>query len=95
MNNWALIVFWFGAFADFWTTRKGLEAGFREGNPVIKYILDNLPYDSEVELAGIKFVFFAVALTLGAPTWFWFVMGAAQIVVAYFNFQKLRKARVL
>lgn len=89
------VVFWIGAFADFWTTRIGLDAGFREGNPLVRYVLDKLPFDSEVELAGIKLVVFGMLVLLNLPEWAFYVFGVAQMLAAAHNYRLLRKARVL
>ena len=89
------VVVWIGAFRDFWTTRKGLEAGFREGNPLVRYVLDKLPFDSEIELAGIKLVVFIMLVLLNMPEWAFYVFGVAQKLAALHNFRLLRKAGVM
>ena len=89
------IIFWVGAFADFYTTRIGLAAGFREGNPLVRYVLDKLPFDSEIELAGIKLVVFIMLVLLGIPEIGFYIFGAAQFLAAANNFRLLRKAGVM
>ena len=90
-----IVVYWIGAFLDFATTRKGLRAGFREGNPLVRYVLDKLPYDSEVELAGLKVVIFSALFLLQAPAWVFYALGALQFAAALHNFRLLKKAHVV
>ena len=92
---WPHLVFWVGAAADFWTTRKGLKNGFREGNPVVKYVLDKLPYDSESELMGLKVLIWVVGMVAGAPGWFFWGLGGLQFLAALNNYRLLKKAKVL
>ena len=89
------LIFWVGAAADFWTTRKGLKNGFREGNPVIKYVMDKLPYDSEAELMGLKVVVWVAGWAFGAPAAYFWVLGGLQLLAALWNFRLLKKAGVL
>ena len=89
------LVYWLGAFLDFATTRKGLESGFREGNPVVRYVLDKLPFDSEIELMGLKIGVYVTFRLLDAPDAVFFGFGALQSLAAVLNYQKLRKASVL
>jgi len=90
-----MLLYWLGAFADYATTRKGLSAGFREGNPVVRYVLDKLPFDSEIELMGLKIGVYLGLVALDAPDKVFWLMGALQFAAAIHNFRLLRKAKVL
>jgi len=86
------IVFLVGGYLDFSTTRIGLKRGLREGNPVLRFLLNKLPWDSEVELAGIKLAFFIVLLVLDAPLSVWLVLGILQALAAAWNYRLIRKS---
>ena len=89
------LIYLLGALLDYLTTRIGLDAGYREGNPVIKYILDRLPWDSEIELILLKLAVYVGLFLAGAPTWVYVVLGALQLLAAAWNFRLLRRAGVI
>lgn len=83
------------AYADFATTRIGFKNGFREGNPFVRYALNKLPFDSEIELAALKLFAVAVLLAMGAPAFAFVAVGVVWLLAAVWNFRLLRKERVL
>ena len=89
------IAFWVGALADAYTTRVGLRAGFREGNPFVRYVLNVLPFNSEVELMVVKIALYAVFYVGGAELWMYYTLGGVQFAAALWNYRLLKKAGVM
>lgn len=84
----ALVVFWLGALADWYTTKRVLDRGGKEINGIVRRIIDRLPWDTEAELMGIKLAVFAIFLWMDAPPAIWYVFGGVQLVAGignYFN----------
>lgn len=87
----ALTLFWVAAFADWWTTTKALRHGGKEGNPIVRAVM-RLPWDSEVELAGLKLAVFLAFLWMGAPSSVWFFFAGLQFLAATWNAYVLHRA---
>ena len=82
-------IYWIGALADWYTTKRLLGKGGKEFNGFVRRIIDRLPWSTEAELFGLKALGFVALLFLdhryGLPPAFFYALGALQAVAGLGN----------
>lgn len=83
----AMTFYWFGSAIDWWTTVRVLRRGGREANGIVRWIIDKLPWDTDLELALLKVAVFAFLSGTGAPAWTYWVVGGAYLLAGIGNYK--------
>lgn len=77
------IVYWLGAVADWWTTRRGLKKGMTEVNPVVRSAMDKLGRDWGITF--LKMSLWLILYLTGASDLVFYVAGGIQLAAAIWN----------
>lgn len=83
--------------ADAYLTMKGLEHGFQESNPLLRYLFKKVGQSFTVFLSGGVVLIIGAAITNYGATpaiAFFGVIGAAETAQAFLNYRKLKKTKV-
>lgn len=81
------LIYWFGAIADWWTTRRGFKDGATEANPIMAKAIEKLGRDWGI--SSLKLFAWIVLLLVGASPWAYYLAGSLQLLAALGNFYNL------
>lgn len=83
-------------FADSYLTAIGTDHGFKEGNPVTRYLLSKIGEagTNTIKLGFVPLVFVIVEHITGIPGWLNGLMAAATVPIVVRNFLLLRKNKI-
>jgi hypothetical protein len=88
-----IIIYWLGAAADFYTSKRALvdSTRFKEANPVVRWLFTKM--GKRTALALIKVLVFVVLLAIGAPWWLYAIGGVVYLIVGYMNYKLWQKRK--
>jgi hypothetical protein len=88
-----IIIYWLGAAADFYTSKRALvdSTKFKEGNRVIRWLFKK--EGKRTVLAGIKILVFVTLLAIGVPWWVFVMGGVVYLIVGYRNYKLWQKRK--
>ncbi len=86
---YSYIVYWAGAYLDYITTKRGLKAGLKERNPVARWLMRHTKFD--VVATVLKLGAFVLFIWIRMDAWWFYAMGAVQMVAAAYNYKLRRK----
>lgn len=79
------VIYWLGAIADWYTTKRILDRGGKELNGFVRTLIDKLPFDTELELFLIKLAGYYFLRLVEVPQWWFAGLGVVFSLAAMGN----------
>ena len=89
--SWAVLFAVLGSTADIWTTAAGIDAGKRESNPLMRWLIERIGVGAALWVnAALSFAligWFSLYPVVGIPGCL--IFGGGRWLVAYLNYQRI------
>ncbi len=82
------IVYWLGAVADWYTTRRGLKKGFKEGNPIPRWVGKKVGLNWAATI--LKGGLWTILFFTGAPAFLFYLAGVIYLGAGLYNYRLIK-----